>query len=123
MCVCVFVCPLPQFNAIDCQPTNPNACCAVAEADSDSPANGARIECTQNGGATWTTAFFQAGTASSGYSLMEIRYATDDIVFACGGLMGALYPSAWFLSSTDGGTTWTQTTPSTMVRACVCVCL
>jgi photosystem II stability/assembly factor-like uncharacterized protein len=96
----------PQFNAIDCQPSNANWCCAVGEADNDSPAPGARIHCTQDGGNTWTQTFFQAGTSSSGYSLMEIRYATDNDVWAVGGELGSLYPSAWFLYSGDGGNTW-----------------
>jgi len=98
------------FNGIDCQPDNANWCCAVGEADSDSPVPGARIHCTQNGGSTWTRTFFAPGTASSGYSLMEIRFTTNNDVFAVGGELGVLYPSAWFLQSSDGGMTWTNST-------------
>jgi photosystem II stability/assembly factor-like uncharacterized protein len=105
-----------QFNAIDCQPSNPNACCAVGEADSDSPVPGARIHCTQDGGNTWTQTFFQAGTSSSGYSLMEIRYATDNDVWAVGGELGEFSASAWFLYSGDGGSTWSHGVPP-IVRA------
>ena len=40
------------FNAIDCQPSNPQACCAVGESD-DGASPGARIHCSFDGGATW----------------------------------------------------------------------
>lgn len=110
-----------QFNGIDCQPDNANWCCAVGEADSDSPVPGARIHCTQNGGSTWTRTFFAPGTASSGYSLMEIRFTTNNDVFAVGGELGVLYPSAWFLQSSDGGMTWTNsTTPIVRVPSLAC---
>jgi hypothetical protein len=103
-----------QFNAIDCQPNNPKWCCAVGEADSDSPVPGARIHCTQDGGASWNQTFYAAGTSSAGYSLMEIAYATDNDVWAVGGELGLLSASAWFLYSADGGITWTQSgTPMT----------
>jgi hypothetical protein len=66
-----------QFNGIDCQPSNPSWCCAVGEADSDSPVGGARIHCTKDGGASWNRTFWAPITNSSAFSLMEIRYATD----------------------------------------------
>jgi hypothetical protein len=47
------------FNAIDCEPGNPDACCACGEAD-DGPTPGARIHCTFDGGKTWNRTFFQA---------------------------------------------------------------
>jgi len=99
------------FNAIDCQPSNENWCCAVGEADTDSPTAGARIHCTQDGGSSWNRTFWMPATSSMGFSIMEIRYATDDDVWAVGGELGELAPSAWFLYSGDGGLTWTHGTP------------
>lgn len=99
------------FNSIDCQPSNPDWCCAVGEADSDSPQSGARIHCTQDGGSTWNRTFYAPGTASEGFSLMEIAYATDLDVWALGGELSSIFPSAWFLYSSDGGVTWSHGTP------------
>ena len=109
--VCACTPPRLQFNAIDCQPSNAQWCCAVGEADSDSPTPGARIHCTQDGGNTWNKTFWAPATASSGFSLMKIRYATDNDVWAVGGELGELYPSAWFLYSSDGGITWSHGIP------------
>jgi photosystem II stability/assembly factor-like uncharacterized protein len=100
-----------QFNAIDCQPNNPKWCCAVGEADSDSPTPGARIHCTQDGGASWNRTFYAPGTSSVGYSLMEIAYATDNDVWALGGELDVISASAWFLYSGDGGITWSHGVP------------
>jgi hypothetical protein len=100
-----------QWNAIDCQPSNADWCCAVGEADSDSPVAGARIHCTQDGGASWNRTFFMPASASSGYSLMEIKYATDNDVWAVGGELGEFSPST--------GTTCCCFTPSTAAAASI----
>jgi len=96
------------FNAIDCLPNNPNSCCAVGEADNDSPVPGARIHCTTDGGATWTRNFYNAGNSTTEFSLIEIRFTTDNDGWAVGGVLNAIFPSTWFLYTNDGGKTWNQ---------------
>jgi len=96
------------FNGIDCQPSNENACCAVAEADNDSPTPGAQILCTLDGGKTWTQNLYAAGTSTQLYSLLEIRFVSDTEAWAVGGTLTVIEPSAWFLHSTDGGKTWQE---------------
>ena len=54
---------------------------------------GARIHCTQDGGASWNRTFWAPATSSTGYSLMEIQYATDNDVWAVGGEMGSFSAS------------------------------
>ena len=44
-------------------------------------------------GKSWNQTFYQAGTATMGFSLMEIKYATDDDVWVVGGQMGELSTS------------------------------
>jgi len=100
------------FNSIDCQPNNENWCCAVGEGFQDSALPGGRIHCTTDGGASWNRTFWMAGTSQEQYSLMELRFTTDNDVWALGSELNSLYSSAWFLYSGDGGMTWTQgTTP------------
>jgi len=95
------------FNAIDCLPGNANWCCAVGEADNDSPAPGARVHCTQDGGSTWTRTFYAPGNSTTGFSLIEIRFLSDKEGWAVGGVLNAIYPSSWFIKTLDGGQTWT----------------
>ena len=76
---------------------------------------------------TWTENFFQAQTASYGYSLMDIRFSNSTYLWAAGAVLGSSIasrswwflgdlinyvsgnvPSAWFLRSDDGGQTWAQ---------------
>ena len=71
------------FNGIDCQPSNPLACCAVGESD-DGAAPGARIHCTFDGGKSWNRTFWAPATPSLGFSLMDIAYASDTDVWAAG---------------------------------------
>jgi len=95
------------FNSIDCQPSNPDWCCALGEGFQDSTVPGGRIHCTQDGGSTWKRTFWMPGTNTTQYSLMEIRYATDNDVWVAGSELGELYATAWFIYSADGGQTWT----------------
>eukprot|EP00053_Salpingoeca_punica_P024749 m.14551 g.14551 ORF g.14551 m.14551 type:complete len:385 (+) comp7155_c0_seq2:65-1219(+) len=95
------------FNGIDCAPNDPNHCCAVGESSGIS-AGGARIHCTTDGGKTWNRTFFMPETQKEHYSLMELRYVDANTIWAVGGEMTAIEPSAWFLLSTDGGQTWAQ---------------
>lgn len=93
------------FNAIDCSPNNENFCCATGEATGTSQ-SGARIHCTYDGGQTWNRTFWSPETSGHGYSIMEIRWVTETDIWAVGGELASIAPSAWFLQSTDGGKTW-----------------
>lgn len=97
------------FNGIDCAPNNASVCCAVGEA-SDTNVSGARIHCTVDGGKTWTRNFWAPSTQTVHYSLIEMRYASDTEVWAVGGQLTRVAPSAWFVHSSDGGKTWTPDT-------------
>jgi len=93
------------FNGIDCSPNNENNCCAVGEADGTE--GGGRIHCTADGGKTWTRNFWAPSTSTTHYSLLELRFSSDTDVWAVGGALTEVSPSAWFVHSTDGGKTWT----------------
>eukprot|EP00051_Salpingoeca_urceolata_P027783 m.483263 g.483263 ORF g.483263 m.483263 type:complete len:383 (+) comp22851_c0_seq1:121-1269(+) len=93
------------FNGIDCFAGHPDNCCAVGEA-SGSADSGARIYCTADGGKNWNRTFYAPATSEEHFSLMDIRYVTPTELWAIGGDLHRVAPSAWFLHSTDGGATW-----------------
>jgi len=96
------------FNSIDCQPDSSEWCCAVGEGFQDSTVPGARIHCTMDGGSSWNQTYFMAGNSTKQFSLMEIRFTTNNDVWALGSELGEVMPTTWFLSSADGGKTWTK---------------
>jgi hypothetical protein len=55
--------------------------CVPGESD-DGAAPGARIYCTTDGGGSWNRTFWAPQTSSMGFSLIEIRYATDTDICA-----------------------------------------
>jgi len=93
------------FNGIDCHPSDPKTCCAVGEASGSADA-GARIYCTYDGGESWNRTAYYPSTSSKGYSLIDIRFASDTEAWAIGGELESVAPAAWFLHSTDNGKTW-----------------
>ena len=44
-------------------------------------------------GATWNRTFWMPGTSTTQYSIMELRYTTDNDVWALGSELGELFPS------------------------------
>ena len=92
------------FNGIDCNPSNPNHCCAVGES-ADGPAAGAYIYCTFDGH-NFNRTFAAPYTSSKGFSLLDVRFANETFAWAVGGTLNAIAPSAWFVVSEDGGRTW-----------------
>lgn len=92
------------FNGIDCNPSNPDHCCAVGES-ADGPDAGARIYCTWDG-ETFNQTFNAPYTQSKGYSLIDIRFANETFAWAVGGVLNVFAPNAWFVVTTDGGRTW-----------------
>jgi len=93
------------FNAIDCAPGDVNNCCAVGESDGTDAAGG-RIHCTTDGGKTWNRTFWSPNTDKVHYSLLELRYSSATDIWAVGGQLTQIEPSAWFVHSVDGGKTW-----------------
>ncbi|EDQ87226.1 uncharacterized protein MONBRDRAFT_38017 [Monosiga brevicollis MX1] len=92
------------FNGIDC--TSEDHCCAVGES-SDPPFLGAGIWCTQDG-TNWNRTFYAPyqSDPTVGFSLLDIRWASETVGWAIGGELNSLAPKAWFVKTTDGGKTW-----------------
>jgi photosystem II stability/assembly factor-like uncharacterized protein len=103
----LFVNNTVYFNGIDCSPSDPNHCCAVAET-SDGPQAGAYIYCTTDG-QNFKQTLAMPNTNVIHYSLIDLRFADDQTVWAAGGKLNAVAPNAWFVKSTDGGKTWDTT--------------
>eukprot|EP00730_Choanoeca_flexa_P003467 TRINITY_DN11416_c4_g7_i2.p3 TRINITY_DN11416_c4_g7~~TRINITY_DN11416_c4_g7_i2.p3 ORF type:complete len:301 (+),score=87.58 TRINITY_DN11416_c4_g7_i2:2095-2997(+) len=91
------------FNGIDC--TSENHCCAVGEA-ADPPYLGAGIHCTFDGGKTWDQTFYMPYEQREGFSLIDIRFANDQVGWAVGGELVSIAPKAYFVETLDGGKTW-----------------
>ncbi|EGD79233.1 hypothetical protein PTSG_09954 [Salpingoeca rosetta] len=92
------------FNGIDCNPSDPNHCCAVGES-ADGADAGARIYCTFDG-QNFNRTFYAPYTQAKGYSLIDFRFANETFGWAVGGTLNAIAPSAWFVVTNDGGRTW-----------------
>lgn len=43
---------------------------------------------------------------STGFSLIDIRFANATLGWAVGGELNSFEPKAWFVETTDGGNTW-----------------
>jgi len=90
------------FNGIDC--TSETHCCAVGES-MDLPFDGAGIWCTHDG-ETWNRTFYSQDSNIGGFSLIDIRFANENLGWAVGGELGELAPKAYFVETRDGGKTW-----------------
>lgn len=88
------------FNEISCG--SETHCCAVGEADNDSPKPGIRIYCTWDGGSTWKRTYFDPNPAMS---LMAIDFVSDTEAWAAGGELDDNFTGV-FLHTLDGGKTW-----------------
>jgi hypothetical protein len=91
------------FNDISC--ATADACVAVGESGDGSPALGNRIYATKDGGATWTMTHNDQG-GQFGCSGIRMTSATDATA-ACTEAISQFKINAMFLTSTDGGFTWT----------------
>lgn len=91
------------FNGLDC--ADETHCCAAGESDSP-PRPGGRLWCTADG-KQWVEVYYVAG-ADQGMS--TVRAISPSEYWAAGGELSKANFHGTFLHSTDGGSTWTNST-------------
>ena len=94
--------------------------CAVANAPADTPAPGAAILCSFDGGATFQTVYNDTKTAN--IEMVDLRFTTPTQAWAVGGTYDGTTAAAMWWRTEDGGHTWAlnQTLPNYFVTSVDC---